>query len=141
MSQLVEHLVSSTDEIIQKTGFKVVARPKGLNYILRDERVSLNVFWQQRISNSLTEEAGVFAVEYNGPIFRLDEGMRTVFPPRVLWTTSFRPTLSWLREINWIEERGKPEPLSTEAFADRTIKIFLSLIDRANKGDIDFNPT
>jgi|GEM_PF-5047947 len=98
----------------------------------------MNIGWRQAYVNSVSEHAEVTATQFNSPLYVLDERMMTVFTPTELRKTQFTPTLSLSREVRWIEVRKKGEPLSTEGLAHRIVTLFLDLLDRANKGRIDF---
>ena len=134
----MNHIAKLTDNIRAELGMTFVARPLPRRCILRDERVSMNIGWRQAYVNSVSEHAEVTATQFNSPLYVLDERMMTVFTPTELRKTQFTPTLSLSREVRWIEVRKKGEPLSTEGLAHRIVTLFLDLLDRANKGRIDF---
>jgi hypothetical protein len=131
-------LAKLTEEITSELGMTFVARPLKQRCVLRDQRVSMAISWRQGIYNTVAEDAELLAGEFNGPLFVPEERMMTVFTPTELRRTRFTPTLSLSREIRWIEIGKKGEPLTTEELAHRLMSLFLDLLNRADRGQIDF---
>jgi hypothetical protein len=67
--------------------------------------------------------------------------MMTVFAPTELQRARFTPTLSLSREVRWIEVGRRAELLSVEDLAHRIVILFLDLLNRADKGQIEFMST
>jgi hypothetical protein len=134
---LMRRLAELTEEIKTELNMALVARALKQRCVLRDNRVSMNVGWRQGIFNTVEEEAEVIAAEFNGPLYVPDERMMTVLPPKELGRHRFTPILSLSREVRWKEVGKKVEPLPTEDLAHRIMALFLDLLSRANRGQID----
>jgi hypothetical protein len=88
-------------------------------------------------SNAVDDQAELNVREFNAPTYLQEERMMTFFEPTELRRTRFAPTLSLSRELRWIENSKKSEPLSTEEVAHRILSLFMDLLSRADKGEID----
>jgi hypothetical protein len=135
---LMSRLVTLTDEIKTGAGMNFVAGVEGKRCVLRDNRVSMNVGWRQSYVNSVEDEAEIIAAEFNGPLYVRTELMWTVGIPQELQRHRFTPALSESREVRWKEAGQKSEPLSTEELAHRIMTLFVDLLNRTNKGQVDF---
>ena len=135
---LMTRLATLTEEIRTELGMKFVARPLSRRCVLRDNRVSMNIGWRQAILNSVSDEAEIIAAEFNGPLFVPGERMPLASMPTELRRIRFTPTLSLSREVRWNEVGKKSEPLSTKKLAHHIVTLFLDLLNRADKGQIDF---
>jgi hypothetical protein len=134
---LMKRVVLLTEQFRTELGMGFVAHVEGRRCVVRDDRVSLNIGWKQSIFNSAVDDAELVAAEFNGPLFVAAERMMTVFSPSEIRRHRFTLTLSLSRELRWNEIGKKGEPLSTEDLADRLMSLFLDLLNRADKGQID----
>lgn len=138
---LMQRIAALTDEITSELEMTFVARAIGQRCVLRTERVSMNVGWRQTIYNDVSDDAEIIAAEFNGPLYIPAERMMTVFHPTLIKQARFTPTLSLAREVLWDEVGKKISPFSTDALAHHIIALFLDLLLRADKGEIDFMHT
>lgn len=112
----------------------VKAGTQGFGCILTDYRVSTAVAWRQVYANDVSE-AALTVVDYRGAIAAPGERVAFVFNPEKLGERKFKPELSALRELVWVEV-GKREYLSTDNLANAIAMDFFDLIEKVNQGRI-----
>jgi hypothetical protein len=138
IEDVMRTVVALVDDINRELGSGHVAIAEGRRCIIRDGRVSLNVGWRQSIANSVEDEAELIAADFNGPLYMPSERMMTVFPPREIKRLTFTPSLSLAREICWRQRGGKPSLLSGDDLAQQIVTLFLELVARADRGQVEF---
>jgi len=134
---LMHRIADLSQEITRELGMTFVARSVDKRCVLRDNRVSMNIGWRQAFWNDVSKDAEIIAAEFNGPLYLPNERTMTVTLPGELRRARFTPMLSLSREVCWNEAGKKAEPLSTEDLAHRILTLFLDLLNRADKGQID----
>jgi len=136
---IMKRLAEITAEISQVLGMTFTAHCSEMRCILRAQRVCLNVGWRQPYVNSALEETSIQVVEYDAPLFLPEERLMTWMTPKPIGQFRFKPTLSLTRDVFWYEEGSPKAAVPSEQLAQQIMKLNLNLIDRANKGLIDFS--
>jgi hypothetical protein len=103
--------------------------------VLTNDRVSLHVAWRQEFVNTISN-ADITATEFHGDLpLPVEHSIGP--PPPKLKQHRFRPELSITRDLCWVDEARPTELLSTDDLADKCVRIFLDLVRRANRGELD----
>ena len=105
--------------------------------VLTNDRVSLHVAWRQEFVNTISN-ADITATAFKCQLPLPGEHMISLEPlPPKLKQYRFRPELSITRDLCWVDEARPTELLSTDDLADKCVRIFLGLVGRANRGELD----
>ncbi len=123
-------------EVRSETGITFQSGANQGQCVLRNSRVSLHIGWRQPYINVVTENAFMIATEFNAQIGLPDERLVFWREPPVLARHRFKPALSLTREAYWAAEDNPADLLSSHELADKCVRLFLNLVGRANRGEI-----
>jgi hypothetical protein len=108
--------------------------------IIRSEYVSISIGWQQPISNYVGDsdphECHLWVAEYSGILPLHGENRWYVEQPKRLSLRKFKVDVARDRGPIW-RVSGKDEYLPPSELADYIMRLFLDLLDRANRGKIE----
>jgi hypothetical protein len=125
-------------EVRKATGISFRSGANKRHCVLTDNRVSLHVAWRQEYVNAISENADITATEFKCQLPLPAERIISIDPlPPKLKQYRFKPELSITRDLRWVDEDRPKELLSTDDLADRCVRIFLDLVGRANRGELD----
>lgn len=134
----VKALFATIDRVGKELDYRSGADER--HSVLTNNRVSLHVGWQQKYVNAISESAYITATEFKYRLPLPGERILSLDPlPPKLKQYRFKPELSITRDLRWIDEARPREMLSVDDLADRCVRIFLDLVGRANRGDIDLS--
>jgi hypothetical protein len=135
VEQIMKRIVEIGESVKADTRIRFDARAHRQQCVLRERRVSMNVQWQQSVSDVL----GYMEVaEVRGRLELPGESRGMFERPRLLREHHFTPELSLSRELRWMEGSNRADLLTDEDVANRVVVSFVDLIDRANKGQVSF---
>jgi len=135
---VLERTAQLAQEINRELGTSIIGIADRKHCILRDGRVSMNIGWRQGITNSVTEDAGLIAAQFNGLLFMPTEGMTTFIAPKRVGHTTYKPVLSLAREVRWQADDRTRQLLSPEDLAQDLVSRFHDLLGRADRGEVQF---
>lgn len=137
----VQTIVAATAALAKKAsdelGMEIVTLAEDRRCVLRDRRgFTLNIGWKQSIFNSVLEEAGLIAAEWNGPLFMPSEKLMTIGMPDEIRRVTYLPKLSLSRDLRWMATAHPKERLSGSELADALVRQFLDLLSKADQGKV-----
>lgn len=121
-------------------GLNVKAGAAQTHCVMTDGRVSVAVVWVQPYSNIIDAHVYLAARRFRGRVALPDE--RFIYPfggPKPLGETRFSVELSRTRELRWAEDQKSETLMTTSEVADKCVRIFLDLVQKANRGEINFD--
>jgi hypothetical protein len=102
--------------------------------------VSMGIGWQQPIINYVGDdrqhECHLWAAEFSGLLALPGENRWYVEQPKKLTNHKFKVEVAQDRSLVW-RVGGNKEYVPSSELADYIVRLFLSLISRANQGKID----
>jgi hypothetical protein len=108
--------------------------------IIRSGYVSMAVGWQQPISNYVGDsnpyECHLWAAEHSGTLPLHGENRWYVEQPKKMRQHTFKVDVARDRGLMW-RASGKNEYIQPSELADYIMRLFLDLVDRANKGKVE----
>ena len=108
--------------------------------VLRSGFVSVRIGWTQPISNMVggsgKDECHLRVSEFSGLLALPGEHVFYFEDPRLLKETKFKVDVAHDRTLLW-RPVGKAVPVAPAQLADRIVQIFLDLVSRANKGEVE----
>jgi hypothetical protein len=137
--ELMEKLMQEVGKLQSEGGLDVTCGYEpyhsGLRALVRYGRVALEVWWKQDYTNVM-EDVALECTEYNGPVSLQRERRMHYYEPQRLQQRDYHPALNSARELRWIDKAKPDELLSNDDVVERLAEQFLSLVDRANRGEI-----
>jgi hypothetical protein len=132
----VERLCATINE---ETGAQIKAGARDMECAMTDGRVSIVAGWRGQIyANVIDENAHFAALEFAVQVAMPGKPILYTFgSPKVLRETLFHVELSRSRELRWVENKKSKALMTTAEVADRCVRLFLDLMHRANRGEID----
>ena len=134
-------VVEIVQEVNAETGYQIKAGTNdGTLCVLRSDWLSMTIIWRQSIANSLFDEhgqdCGLLVSEFSGGIALPNEPVGFAFKPTRLRDHKFKPDVSQTREFVF-KEPGKPGFIRPDELPDRIAGIFLDMLARAARGEIE----
>jgi hypothetical protein len=126
-----------SEDVRKTTGIKYRSGADKGQCVLTNNRVSVHAGWRQVYINVVIENAHIIVTEFNSQFALPGERLMYFRDPPQLGRHRFRPELSIARELRWVDEDKPQELLSSHDLADRCVRMFLDLVARANRGEID----
>ncbi|MFZ3307871.1 MAG: TIR domain-containing protein [Xanthobacteraceae bacterium] len=132
----IEALIETANK---EHGFGIVVGARGYqSCIMRAGYITLALNWQQPIYNSVMNDSHgdcyLCATEFSGTVPIPGRNEMAWYKPRVLKEHKFRPDVSEMRELVWIERKG--ERIASDKLADRIMLLLFDLIARTNAGKV-----
>jgi hypothetical protein len=139
----MQEIIRLVDEANTAHGFQIQRGANDMSCVLRSGFVSMGIGWHQPIFNLVcdrgSDECHLRVVEFSGTLILPGERAWVMQKPRMLKEHRFKVEVALTRELVWVE-RGKREHIMPGLLADRIVKLFLSLISRANQGKVERPP-
>jgi hypothetical protein len=121
-------------------GFEIKGSSDKLACVLRSGFVSIGIGWKQPIFNRVSDYGNdkcyLRVAEFSGSLALPHERLMMLHEPRLLKEHQFKVDVARDGNLVWVE-KGKREHIAASKLADRIVQIFLGLISRANRGEID----
>ena len=137
IATLLHTVVELSHKISSEAGFKILTRSNGSSQcVLTDDRVSVVASWQQAYTNVM----GHFEVQEFSEKVILPGESKFYFaghPPSPIEVLEFQPDLSITEELCWRDKITPNEILSSSDLANKVLNTFITLTQRANRGEID----
>lgn len=143
LRQTMEEVVRIASDINSTNGLQIASGANDKTCVMRSGFVSLRVYWRQPITNRVSDyesyKCQLEVSEFSGTVLLPMERGFVLHKPKFLKEHCFKVEVAQDRSLVWIED-GKIGQIPASQLADRIVKIFLDLVSRANRGEVERPP-